>query len=201
MRLLNLCCGAVRPQSEEWINLDNLYPVLPIGSPERTNLENEPNFRQWEITENGKLPFEDEEFDGIVASHCVEHWDLHQSVRVLKECWRILKYPGYLIVSVPDAAIFREKHWFDYPDLAVRNFGEPIHEADGEQTFMGYAGFNRFHKQLLSEDSLWCILYRAGFHRILCPGDLALHVTCDMLETMKSILNRLPFSLILRAEK
>jgi predicted SAM-dependent methyltransferase len=205
MTLLNLCAGAVRIVDDTWVNLDSLHDVLAPGTPERSNLDVEPNYVNWNIPQDGKLPFADEMFDGIVASHCVEHWDIHQAVNVLKECRRILRPGGVMLVSVPDASVFREKWLEDKPENAVSVFGEPIFEGDGENTFMGYAGFNRHHKVLLSEDSLWCYLVRAGFEfskifKFYPRGWLGPNSDCPTRK-MLPVLNRIPFSLMMTATK
>lgn len=202
MNLLNLCAGATRPQGPEWTNLDSLHSVLALGTPERKNLDREKNYVNWDIPSTGALPFPDEHFDGIVASHCVEHWDIHQAVNVLRECRRILKPHGELLVSVPDATVFRQNWYEDTVENAERIYGEPIYLPDGHTTFMGYAGFNRHHKVLLSEDSLWCYLDQAGYreiHRI--KVHLPLTDVRTPLQKMATLLNRLPFSLIMVSTK
>jgi len=199
MKLLNLACGAVRPQGEEWVNVDQLLEVLPGYTPEWNNLKKEKNYVEWNIEEHdGALTFGDSVFDGIVASHCIEHWDIHMAVRVMKECLRILKPGGILVVSVPDASTFRQNASEDTPENAVRLYGEPIHLPDGENTFLGYAGFNRWHKTLLTEDSLWCYFKRAGFKldSEYTPEQATLY-----LRHIEPILNRRQFSLIMTGEK
>lgn len=192
MRLLNLCCGATRP-GEPWTNLDNLHAVLLPGTPERTNLDAEPNYVNHDVL-SGPLPFDDNIFDGILASHCVEHWDCQESVRVLKECRRVLGREGMLIVSVPNASYFREVYRIDTPDNSEYLFGEKIYEPDGERTFFGYGLFNRFHKQVLTEDSLWCILVRAGFHIPKTFGVSTIN-TSPLHSALVEQLNRRKFSL------
>ena len=91
MRLLNLCCGANRPQDEFWWNLDELHDYLAPGTPERTNLDAEPRYVDHNVLDY--LPFPHNEFDGILASHCLEHWDCQQGVDVMRRCLNCLK-PG-----------------------------------------------------------------------------------------------------------
>jgi SAM-dependent methyltransferase len=209
MKLLNLACGAVRPK-EPWINVDSLYGVLKEGTPERANLDAETNYMEWDITQ--RTPFIDNYFDGILCSHAIEHFDCQTGVSIIRECHRILKPRGILMVSVPDVAVFRENYHQDNPQNAVAIFGEPIHEADGEKTFFGYALWNRYHRAILGEDALWAYFVRAGFRpqstvRVELE-DIRLHREDPqaakgdpIYDALQSILNRLPFSLIMVGSK
>jgi predicted SAM-dependent methyltransferase len=199
MKLLNLCCGGNRPQDEFWWNLDELHEVLAQGTPERLNLDAEPRYVDHNVLDY--LPFAHEEFDGILASHCFEHWDCKQGVDVMRRCMNCLKPGGVLMVSVPDASYFRLMYVADTAENAVELFGEPIYAPDGENTFFGYALWNRFHKAILTEDSLWSYFIRAGFKdtnimRIspILHGDEIIH---ESVKEMHKILNRRLFSLIM----
>lgn len=199
MRLLNLGCGSHR-HGEPWTNLDCLRETLAVGTPERTNLDTEPNYVEHRLG-SGPLPFEENTFDGILCSHVIEHFDCHEAVGILKECHRALKTGGVLVVSVPNASVFREHIHEDTPENAERLFGEPIYLGDGEPTFMGYALFNRYHKQVLTEDSLWCLLARAGFvssirHWDRFPSSPKLDSE-SIYRQLIVHLNRLKFSLVM----
>lgn len=204
MKLLNLCCGAVRPQGEEWINVDNLHDTILPGTPERENLDKETNYVNSDIASPGGFKSEwVEAFDGILASHCFEHWDCQISSFIMNECRRCLKPGGILLVSVPDASYFRRVHAEDTVENAERLFGEPIHLPDGESTFFGYGLWNRYHRAILTEDALWCYFVRAGFEKIH-------RVSKEMIDDAKQwevrgamarLLNRLPFSLVMAGTK
>lgn len=49
-----------------------------------------------------KFPFEDQKFDLIYASHCLEHVPWYEVDFALGECHRTLKSGGYLEIHVPD---------------------------------------------------------------------------------------------------
>lgn len=205
MKLLNLACGAIRPKSVEgveWLNVDTLRDYLIEGTPERSNLDAEPNYRNRNLLTEG-LSLEMEGCDGILMSHCVEHWTCQEAAFVMHECWISLKTGGVLLVSVPDASYFRKVHDRDTVENAVELFGEPIHLPDGETTFFGYGLFNRYHKAILTEDVLWTYFVRAGFRDAYnktdfegCPCN-----TCEAGLEMAKHLNRLPFSLVMCAIK
>lgn len=204
MKLLNLCAGANRNLSPEWTNLDQLLPVLAPGTHERFNLLLESNYVEHDVL-SGPLPFPDDTFDGVLASHCVEHWECNEAAKVMSECRRVLKTGGILLVSVPDTSYAREVHDRDTVENAIELFGEPIHLPDGETTFLAYGYFNRWHKMLLTEDSLWAHFIRAGFpsksiHR-LKNCDLPHMTSLPVLDELKSMLNRIPFSLVTAAVK
>lgn len=202
MKLLNLACGATRP-SPPWTNLDTLRSQLAPGTQERINLDSEANYCDHDVL-GGPLPFVENWFDGVLASHCVEHWDCQESVRVLRECRRVLIPGGVIIVSVPDASYFRSVRAEDTPENAVRLFGEPINMDDGEPTFMDYALFFRFHKQVLAEDSLWCLLERAGFTlkaRLWLNDDRFYVGDPQPMRLIREQLNRTQFSLLMCGSK
>lgn len=51
-----------------------------------------------------RLPFKKNVFDTIVMSHVLEHFP--ESERILKECYRVLKRNGNIIISVPNLDTF-----------------------------------------------------------------------------------------------
>ena len=212
MKLLCLCCGSVRPQSEDWVNLDMLLPILGRWSEEWKQIQSETNYREFDV-ESGPLPFKEGEFDGVLFAHALEHFDCKVGVGIMAECRRILKPQGVLVVSVPDASYFRKVHEEDTVENAERLFGEPIHLPDGETTFFGYGLWNRYHKSILTEDAVWAYFRRAGFSDKMVLrlnkewlGATTSYVSHPLvvsridhgaLDTMVSKLNRLPFSLVM----
>lgn len=200
MTLLNVGCGAAR-YAAPWINLDDLHSQLALGTPERDQLSREGNYVNHDIA-SGPLPFADETFDGVLASHVIEHFDAPTGAFVMRECRRVLRPNGVLLVSVPDASYFRRVHAEDTPDNAVRLFGEPIHLPDGESTFFGYALWNRWHKAILTDDALWAYFVRAGFasgdvKRIMSQRHLEAQHS-EALSAMRPALNRTKFSLVMQ---
>ena len=196
MRLLNLACGAVRPQDEFWWNVDELHSHLAPGTPERLNLDAEPRYIDHDILDF--IPFERESFDGILASHCFEHWNCKKGVKVMRGCYNCLKPGGVLMVSVPDASYFRLMHSADTAENAVELFGEPIFAPDGETTFLGYALWNRFHHAILTEDALWSYFIRSGFLNKNVERISAIsYYNEGICKEMHRILNRRMFSLVM----
>ncbi len=50
------------------------------------------------------LPFEDASFDYIASEHFIEHMPLQEGMRMLGECFRVLKSGGAIRISTPDIA-------------------------------------------------------------------------------------------------
>lgn len=200
MKFLNLACGAVRPQSEEWINLDSLFQILPFGIPARTNLQNEPNYVEADL--RNPLPLPSCEFDGILASHVFEHLTAISCREVVAQCHRCLKTGGVLLVSVPDASYHRQVYKRDVPANTKELFDETIPDSEPKRTFLEYALFFLDHRQVFCEDALWATLVNGGFdsnfvNRISpteTPGD-------PVLAKMHELLNRRKFSLVMTAQK
>lgn len=164
MKILNLGCGAERPQGKEWTNLDDLHAQLPAGEGARDNLDKETNYVNFDVM-SGPLPFEADTFDGILASHFFEHFDAQQAVATMEDCRRILKPGGALLVSVPDAGYFRKVYSRDRNENWVELFD--THDPGNTwPTFFRAALWFEQHKVLLTEDSLWCYFVRSGFNTV-----------------------------------
>ena len=200
MKLLNLGCGGVRIPSPEWTNLDDLHSQLPVGSPARAQLDSEPNYRNFVVL-SGPLPFADNTFDTILASHFFEHFTAWDSVRIMEDCRRVLKPGGYLLVSVPDASYFRSIHADDRNENWERLF-DVVDPNNGHPTWMRAALYFEQHFQVLTEDALWCHLKMAGYDRINrhLGGDDT-EIRGEALPVAYAQLNRLKFSLIMSALK
>lgn len=197
MRLLNLGCGADR-FGDPWTNLDDLHSQLPEGTPERAQLDAEPNYVNHDIA-SGPLPFNAQTFDGILASHVVEHFDCQAAARLMQNCLHILKPGGVLLVSVPDASYFRNVYHHDTKAACMELFGEGLNEDDPSRTFFDAALWFNQHYGILTEDALWCYFVRAGFKPLnIYRVSSTMPPTTepmDGLGIMQAALNRPKFSL------
>lgn len=197
MRLLNLACGGQR-WGPPWINTDQLLSsVLKEGTPEFTNLIKEPNYIDMDVLKGIRFP--DDSFDGIAAIHCVEHWTCHEAAYVLSECKRVLSPGGILVVSVPDTQYFLDVYFQDTKERAVELFGEPIHD-EGHEKFFTYALWRHDHKQILTYESVECLLLKAGFTESSDWKQMAIGASAVAVEIDK-IMNRRKFSLEMCAVK
>lgn len=187
MKLLNVGCGGNRP-GPPWINLDCLRSLLKPGTPERINLDKEENYIDHDL--NLPIPLPSACFDGILASHVIEHFDCWEAVDLLSELRRLLKQDAPLVVSVPNAEYFLKVIDKDTRENAMELFGEPISPDEPWHTsFFDYALFHVEHKQVLTSDSLQCLLLKAGLTPAPLWGD------SPELREIKNIMNRRRFSL------
>lgn len=204
MKILNLGCGSVRDQSSDWINLDNLHAQLAPNSPERWALDEEKNYVDHVISPYTGLPFASEVFDSCLASHLFEHFDCQEAVHIMRECRRVLKPGGMLLVSVPNASYFRAV----YPEDRNENWPRLFEVSDPPNpipTWFEAALWFDQHKAIFTEDSLWAYFIRAGFSEPVrwTPDVIRMIVEGEQSarSEMAKHLNRLIFSLVMAGVK
>lgn len=202
MKILNLACNGHRP-SEPFVNVDILHTQLLPGTAERNNLNAETNYIEHDLLK--PLPFENSSCDGILVSHFLEHLHIFQSVDLIKECHRVLISDGVFVASVPDGSYFRKVYDEDSRETAKELFGEPIVDPLDGIKFFDYALFYHEHRQILTEDSLWCLMRKGGFRdiwRYVLP--IKMSDSKHKIETYDKMigeLNRLKFSIVMWAVK
>ena len=85
--------------------------VLGVDLPEVTKIAERKNpgieYVSCDLSEG--LPFEDEEFDVVVALELIEH--LVDDEFFLNECNRVIRKGGKLIISTPNVAFIRNRAW------------------------------------------------------------------------------------------
>lgn len=108
-----------------------------------------PLFRVTDMNE--RLPFDDGFFDAVVCIDGIEH--LERQFDFTKECWRVLKPGGVLIMSTPNINSLRSRwRWFL---TAHHNKGKsPLNEANPSPLH---------HIALISFSLLRYMLHRTGF--------------------------------------
>lgn len=194
--ILHIGCGFVRPQHGPYIHLDNLHAQLADGTPERAQLNGEANYMNHDL--RNPLPFRDGEMDGVFASHTLEHFDAQDAMRLLRDCRRITRAGGVVCMSVPNAGYFRSVNAQDTKPNCKRLFGESIPEAEPKQSFLEYALFFGEHKQVLTEDGLWCTYVAAGFPgQMVSVSNPAGWHACPIRRHFLPLANRYEFSLFM----
>lgn len=89
--ILDLGCndGIYKPYIKNYVGLDIALACLKKFEGDRVQAEAE------------SLPFTNKVFDVIFAAEIIEHLKQEDRLRALKECWRVLKPKGELIMSTP----------------------------------------------------------------------------------------------------
>lgn len=137
---LNLGCGPVR--YDDHLNLDAgsaMQPYIDI----QANMLN--------------LPFKEEVFKGIIASHIFEHLKRGFHRIAFSECWRVLEPNGKLYVEVPDLQKVTE--FFSTNYLGRRE--DWYHVLFGRQ-----AGPYDDHLSGFTQDHLTEMLFGSGFGKL-----------------------------------
>ena len=183
---------------EVWTNLDDLHSQLPEGTGARIALDQEINYVNFVLLSD-PMPFEEGAFDGVNLSHVLGHFDAQDGLKLLKDCFRVLKPGGHILISVPNATYFRTVYPMDknstWPMLyEVSDPKNPI------PTFHEAALWFDQHKAILTDDAVWSYLQMAGFQQIVR------WFGCDVggnevLDALGGTLNRIPFSLVMSGRK
>lgn len=193
LTLLNLGCGNTRP-GEPWTNMDSHKGVPTKGEGGHFIVHNLKN----PIPD----PFGDNTCDGIFANHFIEHLDAQEAVRLIVDAKRVLKPGGILCIGVPNASYHRAVWTQDTRENSMHLFGEPIPSEDPVGNNLRRALFFWEHKQIFTEDSLWCHLVVAGFdHNKVKVFDAKIDHPNAVRQHFKNISNRLHFTLFMEAEK
>lgn len=151
------------------------------------------------------FPLEDQTFEYVFSEHMIEHIQLHEADRMLKECYRVLKPGGKIRIATPgldklfklDLTSLEGKQYFDEmvrPAYALHKIDIPL-----EQSFLiNYITYNFGHRFIYSTESLTYLLKRNNFdiigiyepHRSDDPSFIGIeghaarsHFLCD-LETI-----------------
>lgn len=96
--------------------------------------------------------FKDGEVEEIYASHCLEHFEYHKTLAVLKEWARVLEPGGKLYVAVPDFARCVEL----YESMGLNEW--IVRFLMGDQEYK-----TAYHYNLFDEPRLALLLKEAGF--------------------------------------
>lgn len=187
---LHLGCGSITPDG--WINLDGSWNAWLAKYPTLRKL-----FKRLSVLPDGlldtnwtsnilvhdvrkKLPFKDNYFSAIYASHLLEHLYFDEAERLLKECQRILSPGGVLRMVVPDLRAIILEYLDGTSANKLSDSQESIAPADllnnklllryknpptGNIFYKIYKCFKDIHshKWMYDADSLSKIFERAGF--------------------------------------
>lgn len=155
--------------------LSNLTRKLHLGAgpnilPDWLNTDIAPQSQDVVALDLSKpLPFEDETFDYVASEHFIEHMTLADGIRLLGECFRILKKGGKVRVATPDITRLLALYTAE-PSELQKNYVDWIN-----RTFLaGITGYNPTvilnnmfynwgHRFIYDQNLLALIMTKAGF--------------------------------------
>lgn len=135
---LHIGCGQ-RNFGSEWDHLDGgFYPHV-----------------KYKVRDLDFLPFKDNTYDLVYASHVLEYFDQEQAVKVLTEWMRVLKPGGVLRLAVPDFQAMVKLYYEQ---------GTPLERLVGPlYGKMAMAETTIYHKTVYDFRTLHNLLVRVGF--------------------------------------
>ncbi len=90
------------------------------------------------IADGCKLPFKDSSFEGVYASHTIEH--IADQLAVISEMWRICKHDATIHIKVPH---FSNPSYFDdlthqrrYSTRSFEHFDHDLHKKNGHPNYL-----------------------------------------------------------------
>lgn len=139
IKKVNLGCG--RDHLDGYLNIDIIEPADVI-----MDIRN--------------LDFEDNSLEEVRSSHVLEHISMHETIKVLKEMYRVLRYEGLVHIEVPDLE-YCLTEWLKTKDenpnkwnfYLMRIFGSQLTEFE-------------YHKTGFTESRIIELLESVGFKNI-----------------------------------
>lgn len=112
---------------------------------------------------NSPLPFEDETFDAIVASHVIEH--VNDQLSLMKEIFRTLKTNGLVYIECPsDRSLYMPSMPFKFEEFRSLNFyDDPTHFGRPHSPQSLYRLFRMYDGEVLKCDYIVRKNYRWKF--------------------------------------
>jgi predicted SAM-dependent methyltransferase len=118
-------------------------------------------------------PFKNETFDYIFSEHMIEHVSYTAGNKMLKECWRVLRYGGRIRISTPDLAFLISLYSFDKSALQKEYIGHFVKEYvpdapfDADTFVLNNYVRNWGHTFIYDEKILRFSLENAGFKEVI----------------------------------
>lgn len=180
---LNLGCGAVAP--EGWVNVDGALgarlariPGLRAANRWLRLFELDWDSSIYIANLSRRLPWADQSVDVVYSSHTLEHLTREAGVRLLQECFRILRPGGIIRVIVPDLANTVEEYNSGY--LQANEFIEALGVLVAHSENWLKDRFGRFvsypHKCMYDQPTLVRVLEKTGYRvRPMRPFESEIH--------------------------
>lgn len=178
---INIGCGPTG-QIDGFINLDNSPSVILARFPmlktvlNKLGVISEQQYKaDWRrVTRcdvSKRLPFGDESVDKIYSSHFLEHIPQEKGVRVLMECFRVMKRGAVMRLVVPDLLWHAERYVENTKSMLVIPHPQDrsAHDAFLHTVYGAYLSKKRYgaeHCYMYDFPTLNFILKEVGFHNI-----------------------------------
>jgi len=113
-----------------------------------------------------QLPYENDTFDYVYSSHCLEHVPWYQTDYALSEVFRVLKPGGTFEVHVPNLKYIALCYLNKKKGDAWNKFGNQDHFVKwfSSRLFSYGPTSSNYHKSAFDEDYLKFSLEKCGFH-------------------------------------
>lgn len=117
---------------------------------------------------NESLPFDNETFEIVYASHCLEHVPWYQVDYAVSEVYRILKNGGIFEVHVPDLSYIISCYQNKINGDKWQKFNNQEHYVKWFSSRLISYGptLSNYHKSCFDEEYLSHCLSKAGFNKI-----------------------------------
>lgn len=148
-----------------WYNIDNSPTILLSRIPLACRWFGvprwPPDIHRHDVRKG--LPFADQTISYIYSSHTFEHFHWEDSLKIARDCFRVLKPGGVLRVVVPDLRLIVGEYLENAAPTASHDFVSRLSLQRGVRDLV-HPGAN--HCQMFDEGSLLHLFRQAGFE---CP--------------------------------
>jgi predicted SAM-dependent methyltransferase len=157
---INIGCGV--SGLEGWHNLDNSLTITLSRIPLVNRLLNVPSWpkdvRRYDVRKG--LPFKTATARYIYSSHAFEHFTYPESLKIAKECFRVLKEGAVIRIAVPDLGLLVREYIEDKDPMASHTFLSRLSLTHSLRDIV-HPGSN--HAQMFDRRSLMRLFQSAGF--------------------------------------
>lgn len=120
------------------------------------------------------LPFPDNSVTKIYSSHVLEHFFYPDLLKLLGECYRILKPDGVFSICVPNASMYM-KGYLSEEEFKLKDIYKPAYFINTKIDYVNYIAYmGGHHRYMFDEQNLLAVLEKANFkevrHRNFEPG-------------------------------
>lgn len=157
---INIGCGV--SGLEGWQNLDNSLTITLSRLPLVSRFLKLPawpkDVRRFDVRKS--LPFKTATAQYIYSSHTFEHFTHPESLKIAKECFRVLKQGGVIRIAVPDLGLLVREYLEDTSPMASHALLSRLSLTHSLRDLV-HPGSN--HSQMFDRRSLVDLLQSAGF--------------------------------------